>query len=79
MILTICLFTFSSLVSPVPDSEACYKATSDKLPGIIATCDAANKDPLTTCEVQKVGAVRYYIRIRTIEGVLPATPVKEGA
>ncbi len=79
MILTICLFTFSSLVSPVPDTEQCFKLTDKALPVIVAKCEAYNHDPLTTCEVQRVGATRYYVRIRTIEGVAPATAVKEQA
>ncbi len=77
MILTICLFTFSSLVSPVADTETCYKATEKDLAGVTASCLAVNHDPLSTCEIQRVGATRYYVRVRTIETEAPAASVKE--
>lgn len=66
MILTICVFSFLSLVSPTPAEETCYRATDKELSAVNEACAAVNHDPLSTCEVQRVGATRYYVRLRTI-------------
>lgn len=75
MILTICLFSFASLVSPYPSSEDCYKATEQDLRVVSAKCALANKDPLSTCEIQRVGATKWYVRLRTISGGTDEGPV----
>jgi len=66
MILTICVFAFASLVSTEPVSETCYRVTDKELSKVVVACGDVNHDPLSTCEVQRMGATRYYVRIRTI-------------
>ena len=77
MILTICIFSFASLVSPVPTTEQCFRTDSAGLTDATARCEAINHDPLSTCEVQRVGATRYYIRIRSLETKAPVAPARK--
>lgn len=82
---TVCIYLFASLVSVDPVSEDCVQATKKDVAEATAMCSALDKDPLTTCEIQRVGATKFFIRIRRIElsgPVEPATypaPVKEQA
>lgn len=67
MILTVCVFSFLSLTGPAADSETCYRATSKDLSDIRVACSALDRDPISTCEVQQVGATKFFVRIRHIE------------
>ncbi len=68
MILTVCIFTFASLVAVDPVSEECFRTTDKDLAIVTAMCAKTDKDPLSTCEVQRVGATKYYIRVRHLAG-----------
>ncbi len=66
MILTVCIFTFASLVAVDPVTENCFRTDSKGLADDVATCTEISKDPISTCEVQRVGATKYYIRVRRL-------------
>jgi len=68
MVLTICVFSFLSLVSPTPDYETCYRATDAQLKVVVGRCEALNHDPLSTCDIKRLSATRYYVYVRTIGG-----------
>ena len=75
MILTVCIFVFSSLVSVDPVSSDCVRSDDKGLLEVSAMCRTLDKDPLATCEVQRVGATKHYIRIRYLELSAPVAPV----
>ncbi len=73
MIVTACFFVFSSLVSVTPISSDCVRGTEKDLAEVSAMCRAIDKDPLQTCEMQRVGATKYIFRVRRLE--LSSAPV----
>jgi hypothetical protein len=73
MILTVCVFTFASLVAVDPVSEDCFRGDSKDLARVQARCDLIAKDPISTCEIQRVGATKYYVRIRHLADSTPDT------
>jgi hypothetical protein len=80
MILTICIFSFASLVAVDPVTEECFRTDGAGLTRAVAACSAIAKDPISTCEVQRMGATKYYIRVRRLAGSAderPATSKKE--
>ncbi len=74
MILTICIFQFASLVAVDPVSENCFRSSDRDLAIVTSMCTATNKDPLSTCEVQRVGATKWYVRLRTLAGSSDEAP-----
>ncbi len=78
MLLTLCIFTFASLVAVDPVSEECIRVNQAQLADFTTACAAENKDPLSTCEIQRMGALKVYIRVRHLAGHKdegpPATP-----
>lgn len=75
MVLTICIFSFLSLTAPQADYETCYRATSKDLVDVTAACSALDKDPLSTCEIQRVGAAKFFVRVRHLDtSPEPAAP-----
>ena len=71
MILTVCVFSFLSLTATRADYETCYRATSKDLVDVTTACSALDKDPLSTCEVQRVGATKWFVRIRHLDTTRP--------
>ena len=78
MILTICVFSFLSLTATTADYETCYRATPKELSAVTTACSEVDKDPLSTCEVQRVGATKFFVRIRHLEtSSEPPAPAKQ--
>ncbi len=66
---TLCLFMFASVTAVDPVSVDCYRASHSDVRTASDKCTALDKDPITTCETQRVGALKVFIRVRKIEGV----------
>ncbi len=64
---TICAFVFASLVSTEPTSVECGSTDKAGIAKATAACSALDKDPLTTCEVHRAGALKYFITIRQLD------------
>lgn len=75
MILTVCIFVFSSLVSVDPVSEDCIRGNDKDLAEVSVMCRQIDRDPLATCELQRVGVAKYFVRIRRLELNAAPTPV----
>lgn len=66
---TVCVFIFASLTAVEPVEASCFTTANEKaLEPVRAECSRLDKDPLTTCEMQRVGALKYFIRIRQLNG-----------
>jgi hypothetical protein len=60
----VCLAMYASLVSTVPVSQGCQRMSRAQLSKVTAECTATAKDPLTTCEVIRTGALSFFITRR---------------
>ena len=65
---TLCLFMFASVTAVDPISTDCVRATQAKVSEATRRCSVLDKDPLTTCETQRMGALKVFIRVRQLEG-----------
>jgi hypothetical protein len=63
---TLCYFVFSTLTAVTPAQESCIKAPESYVRAAVQACRAADRDPIGTCEAQRVGAVHVYIRVRMV-------------
>lgn len=72
---TICFFLFSSVTAVTPIKQECVVGTRKDVAEATARCAELDRDPLTTCEAQRMGALKLYVRIRQLE----TSPVKTQA
>ncbi len=65
---TLCVFLFSSLVSTNPVGPAeCVLVDKYELTRSRVKCEALDHDPLTTCDMHRVGALKWFITIRKLD------------
>ena len=65
---TLCVFLFSSATAVLPIDAKCGMASKKEVDEAVALCREADKDPLMTCESQRMGALKWFIRVRKLEG-----------
>lgn len=64
---TLCFSLFSSLVAVTPLHSSCELVTLTDVNTAVARCAALDKDPITTCEARRAGALKWFITIRQLE------------
>lgn len=64
---TICFAVYASLVSTVPSSSVCMRGDAAYASASVAACETLAHDPLTTCEANRVGALKWFITVRQLD------------
>ncbi len=64
---TICFAVYASLVSVEPISEVCVKSTLAEVSRAVTECQSS-KDPISTCEARRAGALKVFVTRRFMVG-----------
>ncbi len=75
MLFTICFSVYAGLVTVVPVQSTCQLVTLTDVQSVTAACSALDKDPLTTCETRRAGALKYFVTVRMLDTAPPAGPI----
>jgi hypothetical protein len=68
---TICVYIFVSQFAVTPIEARCFEDRSqDDVNKSVAQCRQEDKSPATTCESQRVGALKWFIRVRRVDGLV---------
>ncbi len=66
---TVCYALFASLTAVTPLESECFKMNQADVNVAVVDCRKLDHDPFTTCESQRVGALKYFFRVRKLDGV----------
>ncbi len=65
---TICFAVYASLTAVDPIQQQCVKGlTKTQVSDVARGCDAWSHDPITTCEMRRAGALKYFVTVRHLE------------
>ncbi len=89
MFFTLCFSLYAGLVTVTPIQSTCELVTLDEVNRTVARCKALDKDPITTCEARRAGALKWFVTVRILETnpefqtppagpIAPALPAKKG-
>jgi hypothetical protein len=67
--LMLCTYVFASVVATMPVQTSCVRVTAKQAEAHVFACKLLDKDPLATCESQRMGALTWFIRVRRLEVV----------